>query len=182
MLIYPSSSRRFSKPSKPPVDGQDEDILGGPAARGLGAFLTASSRALTRIQELRVELLKLREESTLQAKKSSQRETALHQELENLRQIDKETKKLLFEKSQEALQAQSKILPLRNEVIKLKDKAEVMQAKMTKLEKRATQREIQLGQLEGELAHKVELFKQTEEELTNAVTDAYGVGFEDALA
>ena len=126
--------------------------------------------------------MKLREESTLQAKKSSQRETTLHQELENLRRTEKETKKLLFEKSQEALQAQSKILPLRNEVIELKDKAEEVQAKMAKLEERATQREIQLGQLEGELTHKVELFMQTEEELTNDVVDAYGAGFEDALA
>jgi len=53
---------------------------------------------------------------------------------------------------------------------------------MAKLEERATQQEVQLGQLEGELAHKFELFKQTEEELTNDVVDAYGVGFEDAIA
>ena len=114
-------------------------------------------------------MLKLREESTLQAKKFSQRKTALHQELANLRQIEKDTKKLLFEKSQEALLAHSKILPLRNEVIELKEKAEETHAKMVKLEERATQQEVQLGQLEGELAHKVELFKQTEEELTNDV-------------
>jgi len=114
-------------------------------------------------------VLKLREESTLQAKKFSQRKTALHQELANLRQIEKDTKKLLFEKSQEALLAHSKILPLRNEVIELKEKAEETHAKMVKLEERATQQEVQLGQLEGELAHKVELFKQTEEELTNDV-------------
>ena len=113
--------------------------------------------------------MKLREESTLQAKKFSQRKTALHQELANLRQIEKDTKKLLFEKSQEALLAHSKILPLRNEVIELKEKAEETHAKMVKLEERATQQEVQLGQLEGELAHKVELFKQTEEELTNDV-------------
>jgi len=102
--------------------------------------------------------------------------------LENLRQIEKDTKKLLFEKSQKALLAHSKILPLLNEVIKLKEKAEETQAKMAKLKERATQQEVQLGQLEGELAHKVELFKKTEEELTNDVVDAYGAGFEDALA
>ena len=102
--------------------------------------------------------------------------------MENLRQIEKDTKKLLFEKSQKALLAHSKILPLLNEVIKLKEKAEETQAKMAKLKERATQQEVQLGQLEGELAHKVELFKKTEEELTNDVVDAYGAGFEDALA
>jgi len=44
------------------VDGQGEDFLGGHAARGLGAFLIASSRASTQAQELRVEVSKLREE------------------------------------------------------------------------------------------------------------------------
>ena len=151
-------------------------------ARGFGSFLIASSRASTQAQELRAEVLKLREESTLQTKKFSQRETALHQELENLRQIEKDTKKLLFEKSQEALLAHSKILPLRNEVIELKEKAEETQAKMAKLKERATQQEVRIGQLEGELAHEVELFKETEEELTNDVAGAYGAGFEDAIA
>ena len=57
----------------------------------------------------------------------------------------KETKRLLFEKSQEALQSELKILPLRNKVIDLEEKVEEAQAKMAKLEERATQREIQLG-------------------------------------
>jgi len=36
--------------------------------------------------------------------------------------------------------------------------------------------------VEGELAQKIELFKETEEELTNDAADAYGAGFEDAMA
>jgi len=75
-----------------------------------------------------------------------------------------------------------KILPLRNEVVDLKEKVEDMQAKMVKLEERAIQREVQLGQVEGELAEKVELFKKTEEELNNDVADAYDEGFHDAMA
>jgi len=94
------------------VDGQGEDPMGGHAAKGLGAFLIASSRASTQAQELRVEVLKLREESTLQAKKFSQREASFHQELEDLPQIEKETQRPLFEKSQEALLAHSKFCPL----------------------------------------------------------------------
>ena len=35
--------------------------------------------------------------------------------------------------------------------------------------------------MEGELAEKVELFKKTEEELTNNAADAYGEGFQDAM-
>jgi len=53
---------------------------------------------------------------------------------------------------------------------------------MAKLEERATQQEVQLGQLKGELARKVELFNRNEEELTNDAADANGVGFEDAIA
>ena len=116
------------------VDGQGENPLGGPVARGLGVFLIASSRASTQVQELRVEVLRLREESTLQTKRFTQCETALHQELANLRQTKKETKRLLFEKSQEALSAHSKILPLRNEVIELKEMTEKTQGKMARLE------------------------------------------------
>jgi len=106
----------------------------------------------------------------------------MYQELASLRQSEKEVKRLLFEKSQEALQSESKILPLSNEVVDLKEKVEEAQAKMAKLEERATKREVQFGQVEGELSQKIELFKQTGEELTNDATDAYGAGFEDAIA
>jgi len=102
--------------------------------------------------------------------------------LASLRLSKKETTRLLFEKSQEALQSELKILPLRDKVIELKEKVEETQVKMAKLEERASQRELQLVQLEGELAQKVELFKQTEEELTTDAANAYGAEFEDAMA
>ena len=127
-------------------------------------------------------MAKLRDELALKAKVSSTREAALNKELMSLRQSEKEAKRLLFEKYQEALQSESKILPLCNKVIDLEEKVEEAQAKMAKLEERATQREVQLGQVEGELAQKVELFRKTEEELTNDVVDAYGVGCQDAMA
>jgi len=65
---------------------------------------------------------KLREaagQDALQIKNLSQCETALYLEVSSLRQTDKETKKLLFEKSQETLSAHAKILDLRKEVIDL---------------------------------------------------------------
>jgi len=65
---------------------------------------------------------KLREaasQDTLQMKKLTQRETALYLEVYDLHQTDKETKKLMFEKSQETLSAHSKILTLRIEVVDL---------------------------------------------------------------
>jgi len=167
------------------MESQGENPLQGHAAKGLGAFLITSSRASTQVQELRAEMLKLKEaasQDALQIKKLTQCETALHLELVDLRQTDKETKRLLFEESQEALSAHAKILPLRNEVIVLQDKVEDTQAKMVRLEERATQQEVRLGQLEGELVRKDEVFSEIKEELTNDVVGAYGVRFEDAMA
>ena len=84
--------------------------------------------------------------------------------------------------SQEAVQLEAKILPFRTNVIELEGLVEEMKEKMARLEERATQREVLLGQVEGELAEKVESFKKTEEELTNDVVDAYCEGFLDAIA
>jgi len=53
---------------------------------------------------------------------------------------------------------------------------------MTRLGERATQQEVQLGHLEGELAQKTELFKKAKAELIKDAAEAYGAGFEDALA
>jgi len=127
-------------------------------------------------------MAKLREELALLTNVSSTCEAAFNKELMSLRQSEKEAKRLLFEKSQEALQSELKILPLYNKVIELEEKVEEVQAKMAKVEERATQREVQLGQVEGELAEKVELFKKTEEELTNDAADTYGQGFQDSIA
>jgi len=99
-----------------------------------------------------------------------------------LRQTDKETKKLLFENSQDTLSTHAKILDLRKEVVVLQEKDEESQAKLARLEERATQQEVQIGQLKGELARKDELFNQIKEELTEDVVGAYGAGFEDAMA
>jgi len=164
------------------VESLGGNLLQDRMAQGLGDFLIASILALSRAQDLQAETAKLREELALQAKAFSNRETAMYQELVNLRQSEKEAKRLLFGKSQEALQLELKILPLCNKVVELEEKVEGMQAQMAKLEERATQREVQLGQVEGELAEKVELFKKTEEELNNDAADAYGKGFQDAMA
>jgi len=66
-------------------------------------------------------------------------------------------------------------------VIELEGLVEEMKEKMARLEESATQREVLLGQVEGELAEKVESFKKIEEELTNDVVDAYGEGFQDGI-
>jgi len=105
----------------------------------------------------------------------------MYAELGSLRQTEKEVKRLLFEKSQEAVQLEVKILPLCNKVVDLEEKVEGMQAKMEKLEERAMQREVQLRQVVGVLAENIELFKKTKEELNNDAPDAYGEVFQDAI-
>jgi len=127
-------------------------------------------------------MAKLKEELALKTKVFSNRETAMYQELASLRQFEKDAKKLFFDKIQATVNLEAKILPLRNKVVDLEEKVEGMQAKMAKLEERATQREVRLGQVKVELAEKVEFFKKTEEELNNDVVDAYGEGYQDAMA
>ena len=95
-------------------------------AKCLGDFLVASSLAMTKVQELQTEMQGLREaasQDALQIKKLKQLETALDLKVSDLRQTDKETKRLLFEKSHETLSAHSKILTLRTEVVILQEKA-----------------------------------------------------------
>ena len=167
------------------VGSLGEDSLQGHAANDLGKFLDAFSLTITKVQGLQTEVQKLKEaagQDALQIKNLSQRETALYIEVSSLRQTDEETKKLLFEKSEETLHAHAKILDLRKEVIDLHEKAKQSLAKMARLEEKVTQQEVQLGQLEGELARKDKLFNQTKEELTNDVVDAFGAGFEDTMA
>jgi len=167
------------------VESFGGNLLQDRVAQGLGDFLVASDLALSKAQEAQdaqAEVAKLREELALKTKAFSNCETAMYQELASLRQSEKDVKKLLFEKFQEAVQLEAKILPLRNKVVDLKEKVERMQSKMVRLEERATQREVQLGQVEGELPEKIELFKKTEEELNNNVVDAYDEGFQDAIA
>ena len=71
---------------------------------------------------------------------------------------------------------------MRTKVVELEEQAEATKAKMAKLEERAVSREVQLGRVEGELAEKTEPFKKAEAELLEDTADAYGGGFEDALA
>ena len=104
------------------------------------------------------------------------------QELSSLRQSEKDTKRQLFDKGQEVVQLEAKILPLCTRVIELEEQADETKAKIAKLEERATNQEVQLDRVEGELAQQAVTFKKTEAELIEDVVDAYAAGFEDAIA
>ncbi|KAK7332477.1 hypothetical protein VNO80_29229 [Phaseolus coccineus] len=175
-------------PGKAVLEAMDRNSLENLLSHGLGEFLAASNSLLVKgnaeaeLLEETAQLKKELEQKDLQLRQATQRETALNQELGSLRQSEKETKKLLFSKGQEALQLEAKILPLRNKIIELEEQAEGAQAKMIKLEERATDREVQLGKVEEELAQQLELLRKTEAELIDDAADAYGEGFGDALA
>jgi len=76
------------------IESMDEDPLQKHATKCPGDFV-ASSLNLTKMQELK----EAASQHALQIKEFKRRETVLYLEVSDLRQTDKETKKLLFEKS-----------------------------------------------------------------------------------
>jgi len=158
----------------------------------LGDLLIASNLALNRTKEakdLKVTVAKLEEELIAQTKAFTNRETAMYLELACLRQSEKDDKKALHVKGREAVELETKILPFRTCAVELEDLVAELKGKVANLEESTTQRDILLEQVEGELVEKTESlartiksFKKVEVELTNDVADAYGEGFQDAIA
>jgi len=174
------------------VEGLCENLLQERVAEVLGDFLFASNLTHSRTQEsedLKVRVAKLEEDLAIRTKIFTNRETALYLELASLHQSEKDAKKALQDKGLEAVELEARILPLRTRAVELEDIVAELKGKVANLEERGTQREILLGRVEGELAEKteslagaIESFRRTEEELTNDATEAYGEGFQDAVA
>jgi len=144
------------------------DILANSFAFAIQARLRAQEELEAKVREETE--AKAKEELARQAQAFAHRETALTQELSCLRQTEKDLKKRIFDKGQAYTDLELKVLPLRTRVVELEEHTEVTKAKMAKLEERGISREVQLGQVEGDA------------ELLEDVVDAYGGGFEDALA
>ena len=111
----------------------EEDPLQEHASKCLGDFLIVSS--LNLMQKLK----EAASQDALQIKELKHRETAIYLEAANLRKSEIAVKKLLFEKSQEALGAHAKVLTLRTEIIGLTEKAEESKEKMARLEEKSSQ-------------------------------------------
>ena len=86
----------------------DGDLLSDCMGQSLREFLVNSLAFVSQAKA------RMKGELALQAQIFANHETALTQELSSLRQSKKETKKLLFDKGQETLQLEAKILPLHN--------------------------------------------------------------------
>jgi len=111
----------------------DEDGLREHMGHALGEFLVNSSGLADQVQaRMREELSQMegkkKEELALAEKRMKEElaqqawvfaicETALTQEFSSLHQSKKDTKRQLFDKGQEAVQLEAKILPLRTRVI-----------------------------------------------------------------
>ena len=119
-----------------------------------GAFL-AQSNALISRTEVRVALVKAKakeekdlaeekkkEEMTLLARAFTNCETALKQDMASLRQAERDLSKRLHDKSQEVVELEAKILPLRTQAIELEEAAEATKAKIARLEERSTNQEM----------------------------------------
>jgi len=146
--------------------GVTEDSYETAARERLGlnfGALMAQFNALITRTEVRVALVevKAKEETTLLTHAFTTRKTALKQELTSLRQAEKDLSKRLHDKSQEAVELEAKILPLRTQAIKLEEAIETSKANMTRLEERSISREMQLGRAEAELLQQAERFKKS---------------------
>lgn len=124
----------------------------------LGETLVGSSLLLSMMQ-------KAREQEILEIMELKRRSIGMALEVDELRKSDQETKKLLFEKSQETLRLHARNGDLRAEVGKLKEKLE----EVTQLRKKSAQLEVMVGQLKEELARMDKLFQETKKKLTNDV-------------
>jgi len=161
-------------------------------AEFLGGLALASDQALARAQassDLKEELVKVKEDLAIREQVFANRETTLYLEMANLRQIEKNVKKALRDKSMEAVELEAKILPLCTRNVELGDQLIELKGKMADLEDRSTRREVLMGKVEGELAElkgelaeKSESFKRAEEELLNDTAAAYDEGFQDVVA
>ena len=75
-------------------------------------------------------------------------ENALKDELQSVRQDNKELRKKLHDKLQDAVELESKIVPLRERIAALEEAKKTDAQKMAKLEKRSIERDTLLGKVE----------------------------------
>ena len=108
------------------------------------------------------ELAQVKEQLANQAQRFFIWETALTQELGVLRKAELEANKRLHDEGQKYTTMLNKVVPLRGEVVELKEAAKANKAKMASL----VTREVHLGKVEAELTEETETFEKIKEELT----------------
>jgi len=107
--------------------------------------------------------------------------TGLTLEVEEFRKVDRETKGLLFEKSQETLRIYSRNSDIRTELDSLKKDLGSKDEEMAQVKEESTKLKKEVARMKEEVVRKDELFQQTKDELTSDADDSYAVGFKDAM-
>ena len=140
------------------MEDLDEDVIRECIGLSLGEFLVQSNALASKTEVRTKEQLALveakakedlalakekkKDELAQQAQVFATREIALQQELNSLRQSEKDVKKRLFDKGQEYTDLESRVLPLHTRVVELEEEAEATKAKMAKFEEGATNQEV----------------------------------------
>jgi len=116
-------------------------------------------------QALTDELAQVKEQLANQAQRIFVREIALTQELGVLRKDELKANKRLHDEGQKYTTLLNKVLPLRAEVVGLKEEATTNKAKMASFEEHSITQEVHLGKVEAELTEKTEALEKIKGEL-----------------
>jgi len=144
-------------------------------SRQLGETLVGSNLLLSRMRRAR----ELASQKILQSMELKRRLTGLALKVDELCKIDRETKNLLFEKSEETLRLYVRNGDLQAEVDGPKEKLGSRDEEMTQMKEELTKLKEEMAKLKEELVRKDELFQQTKDEFTSDVADSCAAGFED---
>ncbi|XP_068475056.1 coiled-coil domain-containing protein SCD2-like [Phaseolus vulgaris] len=111
----------------------------------------------------------------MQGLEFSRVENALKDELQSVRQDNKELHKKLHDKLQDAVELESKIVPLRERISALDEAKKTDAQKMVNLEKRSIERETLLGKVEQDWDKASEELSETAAELARVREENNGL-------
>jgi len=123
----------------------------------------------------RAEAEKVKCDMMMQGLEFSRVENALNDELRSLRKDKAELHQKLYNKLQDAVELESKLVPMRARIAELKEAQKADEAKMAKLEKRSTERETLLGQVEADRDKKSKELNDTTAELAQVREENSGL-------
>ena len=113
----------------------------------------------------RAEAEKVKCDMMMQGLEFSRVENALNEELRSLRKDKKELRRKLHDKLQDAVELESKLVPLREKIATLEEALKADAKKMANLEKRSTERETLLGKVEQDRDKATKELSETAAEL-----------------
>ncbi|XP_068503659.1 uncharacterized protein [Phaseolus vulgaris] len=113
----------------------------------------------------RVEAEKVKCDMMMQGLEFSRVENALNEELRSLRKDKKELRRKLHDNLQDAVELESKLVPLREKVARLEEAQKADAKKMANLEKRLTEKETLLGKVEQDRDKATKELRETAAEL-----------------